>query len=158
MGKVTHGQRHTRLYRIWQNMKTRCYNPKHGAYSNYGGRGISVCDEWKTSFLSFYEWAIKNGYTEYKHCTLDRYDNDNNYSPSNCRWVTPLEQANNRRTNRYITYNGKTHTVTEWAKILGYKKSTLELRLLRGWSIDKAFTKPIREKVHTQTTNGVKTL
>ncbi len=85
-----------RLHRIWAGMKSRCYNPNATGYKNYGGRGISICDEWRDDFLSFLAWATKNGYQE--GLTIDRVDNDKGYSPENCRWATKVEQNRNKRT------------------------------------------------------------
>lgn len=95
----THGMRHTRLYRIWTNMKTRCHNPKFKQTEDYMGRGISICSEWDSSFQAFYDWAMANGYQE--DLSIDRIDNDGNYEPSNCRWVTMAEQNKNRRKRRW---------------------------------------------------------
>lgn len=94
----------TILYNKWQKMKARCNNIKHPAYKNYGGRGITVCEEWTHDFMLFYTWAIDNGYKE--GLALDRRDNNKGYSPDNCRFVTHKENDNNKRTNRYVTING----------------------------------------------------
>lgn len=94
-----------RLFEIWRKMHYRCRNPKHKSYKNYGGRGITVCEEWN-SFVYFVLWAINNGYKD--NLTLDRIDNDKNYEPSNCRWVTMKEQMNNRRIGEHVIINGNT--------------------------------------------------
>lgn len=129
----------TRLYRIWKGMKTRCYNLNAFKYDRYGGRGITVCDEWKNNFLNFKQWAYKNGYRD--DLTIDRINNDGNYEPLNCRWVTMKEQSNNRENNYIIVYNGESHTLAEWSKKTGIKVITLWDRInLLGWSIEKALT------------------
>ena len=87
----------TKLYPIWTEIKYRTLNPKHKYYNDYGGRGITICDEWKNDFVSFHDWAISNGYEENKGLSIDRIDNDGNYCPENCRWTTKTIQARNQR-------------------------------------------------------------
>ena len=91
----THGLGYTRLYNIWDKMKMRVYNPQYKRYSDYGGRGITICDEWKNDFMSFHDWAMSNGYSD--ELSIDRIDNDGNYCPENCRWTTRIIQNRNQR-------------------------------------------------------------
>lgn len=103
--RTKHHKTNTKLYYVWKGMKQRCYNPKNKYYYNYGGRGITICEEWKNDFGKFYEWAIKNGYDEnalHKSCTIDRINNSGNYEPNNCRWVDMKTQSNNRRKRQKI--------------------------------------------------------
>lgn len=126
----THGMTKTRIHTIWCSMKERCFNANDRNYIRYGQRGITVCDEWKNDFIAFYNWAIANGYS--KDLTIDRIDVNGNYCPENCRWATKAEQANNKRTNHYVTRDGVTHTVTEWCEILGVSRSTVFKRIGKG--------------------------
>lgn len=110
-----HGLTNTRLYREWCQMKKRC-KPTWKQHKDYYDRGITVCEEWDNSFTAFLNWSLSNGYND--DLTLDRIDNNKGYYPDNCRWATVQQQANNRRTNRYIKFNGETKTLTEWCKLL----------------------------------------
>lgn len=121
-----------RIMSIFNGMKQRCNNPNNPNYKYYGGRGIRVCEEWIKSPNLFYEWAITHGYAE--NLTIDRIDNDGNYEPSNCRWVTKEEQAYNKRNTIIITYNGVSHTVLEWSRITGIDKKVLAKRYNNGYT------------------------
>lgn len=118
-----------RLYRIWMAMRARCMCKNLKTYKRYGGRGIKICDEWN-DYLVFKEWALSNGYSD--HLSIDRINNDGNYEPSNCRWATNKEQANNKRNNHIITINGESHTFAEWSKISGINYSTIRSRINRN--------------------------
>jgi hypothetical protein len=137
-----HGLSDSRLYSIHSGMKGRCYRKTHSNYKYYGGRGIKICDEWlgKDGFIHFYEWAINNGYK--KGLTIDRIDVNKGYSPDNCRWTTRLKQCNNKRNNCYVTFNGITHTTSEWSKLLGFGREGISARLRNGWTIEEALTIP----------------
>lgn len=126
-----HGMAKTRLHRIWQNMKNRCSNPNVPCYSEYGGRGITVCDEWVHDFQAFHNWAMANGYAD--DLSIDRVDNDGNYCPENCRWVSQIEQSNNLRKNIIVEIGEEKRTLAEWAHASGIKYTTIYARYMRGW-------------------------
>ena len=139
---TTHGNSMTRLAGIWYGMRKRCGDPNS---KEYGGRGIKICDEWLNSFQAFYEWAMENGYSN--DLTIDRIDVNGDYCPENCRWATRQTQSNNTRANHYITYNGETRTLSEWAKHTGLKYSTLRSRInLYKWDAEKALSFPVKVK------------
>ena len=139
----SHGKSHTRLYAIWCRMKQRCTNPKTNEYGFYGGRGIKVCDEWANSFDAFESWALNAGYDD--SLTIDRIDTDLSYTPENCRWVSRKEQSNNKRDNHKLTFDGKTQTISMWAEETGIDRRAITQRLKRGWSVEDALTRPIRQ-------------
>lgn len=120
--------------RSYRSMLERCYRVKDKYYHLYGGRGIGVCERWRSSFQSFYE---DMGPRPLNH-SLDRINNDGNYEPLNCRWAESIIQANNRRSNRRITFNGKTQTISEWSRELCLNKSVIRNRLEKGLSVDEA--------------------
>lgn len=136
----THGLTGTRIYGIWGKMIGRCHNKRDHRYKHYGGRGISVCEEWR-SFENFYEWAVNSKYEE--NLTLERIDVNAGYSPTNCKWATWKQQQNNRTNNRLINFEGKTMTLQEWSELIGIEASTLRYRLVNDWSIDDAINTPV---------------
>lgn len=145
----THKMSKTRLYRVWAGVKNRCYNENASNYKYYGAKGITMCDEWKDSFESFRNWAIASGYNENarpQECTLDRIDNNSGYSPNNCRWANHQEQCNNQSSNKIIAFNGESHSMSEWADVIGMEYTTLRARIRRGMSISEALTKPVRSR------------
>ncbi len=130
-----------RLYRVWQDMRRRCYDSNREQFYLYGGRGITVCDSWRADYVPFREWAMANGVRD--DLTLDRIDVDGNYSPENCRWVDKKTQARNRRSNRRITVNGETKTIAEWSELTGLSANVIYHRLKSGW-IDAQVVTPMR--------------
>lgn len=136
-----HGKKHTRLYNIWGGMKARCYRKSHVWYKRYGGRGITICDEWRDDFKAFYDWAMANGYKE--NLTIDRIDNNGNYCPVNCTWATEVEQKNNRSNNQTTEINGKTQTIAEWATETGLNYQTVYRRYQRGVRGTDLIRKPV---------------
>ena len=139
-------------------MVQRCHNKNNASYTFYGGRGIQVCDEWRASPNIFYKWAEDTGYRD--NLTIERINNNGNYEPSNCKWVTRKEQANNRKSNHTITFNGMTKTITQWSEETKIPKTCIRDRLLRGWSIERTLTSKIenqyinRTNSHFLTFNG----
>jgi len=136
---TTHNQRHTKIYEVWKTLKQRCLNPNNKFYFRYGGRGITVCEDWKNNFTSFYEWSMKNGYKE--GLSIDRIDNNGNYCPENCRWTDKLTQANNTRTNHYITFRNQTKTIAEWSRHFNLPYGNIQGKLIRNnYDAEKAFS------------------
>lgn len=148
-----HRMTETRLYRIWCNMKGRCYSKTNPRYKEWGGRGITMCAEWKDSFLAFYKWSVANGYSD--DLTIDRIDNDKGYYPSNCRWTTLKEQANNTRRCHFVVFNGETHTLSEWAEILGINRKIISDRIIKlKWPIEQALTTPVLTRSQWRSKKG----
>jgi hypothetical protein len=135
-----HGESSMRLFKIWTNMKTRCLNKNYNRYSDYGGRGIKICDNWLI-YENFSKWAKENGYQD--NLSIDRIDVNGNYEPSNCRWATMKEQGNNKRTNHFIIFNGETLTIRQWEERYELPSGTIYTRLNHGWSIERAIADPI---------------
>lgn len=131
------------LYNTWNRMIHRCYDDTNPKYYRYGGRGISVCDEWRNDYDTFYNWAINNGYQ--LGLSIDRINNDGNYEPSNCRWATKKQQQRNMCRNKMITYNGETHCLSEWCEMLDLSYDLIRHRLYRGWKPERAFETPIKK-------------
>ena len=138
--RKTHRMSNTKIYTTWERMKARCLNKNYHNYKDYGGRGITVCDEWM-EFENFY----KDMGNKPEGKSIDRINNDGNYCKENCKWSTPKEQNNNSRNNHLLTYKGKTLTISQWAEKTGIKYGTLKSRINSyNWSIKKALTTPPR--------------
>lgn len=135
--------RKQRLLNIWLKMNSRCFDPSDMSYIRYGGKGITVCDRWKTSFITFYgdmEPSYKEG------LTIERIDNKGNYCPPNCKWATMEEQSRNKSNNKYLTHKGVTLVVADWVKITGLSHKCIQYRLSLGWDVEKTLTHPLRLK------------
>ena len=141
---IMHGKRKTRLYRIWANIKTRCYNERDPHFERWGNRGITMCDEWKDNFQNFYDWSMSHGYSD--DLTIDRIDNNGNYEPSNCRWVDMRTQSRNNSRNHIVKLNGIERPLIEWTEIYKINYKTVRDRLKRGWNYEKALTEPVETK------------
>lgn len=141
----THGGSGSRLYKIYHGMKKRCYNPKARFYERYGGRGITVCDEWLSGFEVFREWALANGYRD--DLSIDRVENDGPYAPWNCRWEKSKAQRRNRKDIIAVVFRGEEMCLEDAAKIAGIPYITARKRIKDlGWDIDKALSTPVRRK------------
>jgi len=138
---TTHGLYHTRIHKEWEGIKARCNNPNDTAFKDYGGRGIKVCNEWNEDFLKFYNWAMDNGYKD--NLTIDRINVNGNYEPSNCRWANMTTQQRNRRDSVYVTINGITMHLLEWAEKYNIKKQTIITRYYKGERGEKLI-RPVR--------------
>ena len=132
-----HGKFGTRVYGIWNGMLTRCFNQTDHAYANYGAKGITVCDRWR-SFENFYADMGEPA----EGMTLDRIDGGGNYCPENCRWATTKEQALNRKSTKFITFNGETLCLSDWGARIGMNRGAIARRLEKGWTLEAALTTP----------------
>lgn len=143
-----HGMYQTWLYKLWENIKIRCYNPKAAHYHNYGGRGIKVCPRWKDSFENFRDDILAEiGERPTPQHSLDRIKNDEDYKSGNVRWSTTTTQGRNKRTNKLITAGGKTRCLAEWVEVSGLSRDTINNRIRNlGWPEDRAVTQPLRGK------------
>lgn len=130
-----------KIHRIWSGMLARCNTPSASGYANYGGRGITVCERWR----SFENFFADMGEGWHDGATLDRIDNDGNYEPSNCRWASRKEQNRNQRDLLFLEFNGRRQCVSAWADELGIPSDAIRARLKRGWSTEKTLSTPIRE-------------
>jgi hypothetical protein len=141
---ITHRASGTPLYKLWEAMKRRCYNPRQPRYMDYGGRGITVCEEWRESFVAFRDWALANGWSP--SLQLDREDNSKGYSPANCRFVTRLVNCRNKRSTRFLTAFGETKSAPDWADdercVVSY--DTLMCRIDKyQWDAERALVSPV---------------
>lgn len=149
---TTHGLRKTQIYKTWAGIKDRTNTNNHSCKDNYRKLGITMCKEWRDDFITFYNWAIKNGYKEEKlpngrnKYEIDRIDTYGNYCPENCRWITQKEQMNNQTTNKFITYKDKTQTLAQWCEELKLNYNLVEQRLWKGWDVERAFTESSDKK------------
>ena len=138
----THGMSKTRLYRIWSGMKVRCLNQNSHAYEYYGGKGITVCEEWVNDFERFRKWAVGHGYSD--ELTIERIDLGKGYSPDNCKWITQAEQTQNRRRCIFVTIDGRTMNLQQWCNELGVNYKLVHNRIHKlGWEPVKALTTPV---------------
>lgn len=139
--KVTHGMSGHHLFKVYERMIARCYSPNEAEYKNYGGRGITVCAEWISDKSLFFDWALKNGWVF--GLKMDRRNNEGNYSPDNCRFVTQKVNMRNRRITKFVEYKGEVKPLSEWCEIVGINYYITKGRLRVGWSINEALETPV---------------
>ena len=139
--RLKHGKTKTKIYQTWTGMKKRCFAKSYEHYDCYGGRGITVCDEWlgENGFVNFYNWAISNGYAE--DLEIDRIDTNGNYCPENCRWVSRTYQVRNRRTTILLEHNNEKKTLKEWCQIYQVDYKLAHQRYKKGWNFERIFSK-----------------
>ena len=150
-----HGLSNTKLYNVYTKIIGRCNNPKQKDFKWYGGKGITICDEWKNDFIAFYNWSIENGYKEETNgksniniLSIDRIDNNKGYSPENCRWVNMKTQARNSSRCHYLTYKNLTKCISEWAEFLDVNERTLRDRLkINDFNISLVINKFYKDKI-----------
>lgn len=148
--RFKHGMSPTKIYRVWLAMKQRCENPNDAAFANYGGRGIKVCERWHEFSNFIADMGMRpSGYE------IDRKDNDGDYAPDNCRWISKRENLNNKRTNRLVTWKKETLPITTWAERVGVHPRTLFNRIDRGWSLDDAMKPEPRKRVRNRAKRGL---
>jgi hypothetical protein len=135
-----HGETGSPTWIVWMSMNQRCNNPNHKSYKDYGGRGIKVCERWK----SYENFVADVGYRPAKGLQLDRIDNERGYEPGNCCWATPRQNCNNRRSSRYLEFGGERLTVAQWADRLAGSRAALKKRIQNGWSVADALTRPFK--------------
>lgn len=138
-----HGGSSDPVYKVWGQMKARCYNENHLEYHNYGGRGIIVCDQWldkETGYVTFY---ADMGHRPQGAYSIERKLVNGNYCPENCCWETMENQQKNKRNNVMLTYNGKTQCLADWAREIGVRPNVISRRIEAGWSVEKAITAPL---------------
>ena len=132
------------IYLRYHHILERCYNPNHKSYARYGGRGIKMCNEWRSNYQAFEDWCLSNGYK--KGLAIDRIDNDGDYSPDNCHFVTLKENNQKRRTTKWYTINGVTKNLQQWCDEYGINRGAVYTRLKFGWSLENALSTPTKKE------------
>lgn len=143
-GRITHGMSKSRAYGIWSKMKDGCGNPNNSNYKDYGGRGITVCDEWSSSFEKFLN---DMGQPATANHSIERIDNSLGYAKENCRWADALEQGRNKRNNITLTHNGISKTMSDWSREIGISVSTIWRRVQLGWNHSRIVNTPLRSQI-----------